>query len=138
MSSVNFLPALETFRACTAELIPYDFATASKMNVFFKGGSAELTESAMERLDAVADYLNNDPGINTAYVEGHSDAAGETGRNFELSKQRAEAAYNYLLQRGVAETKLKLRYYGQRRPIASNKTAAGRAKNRRVSLRLIK
>jgi outer membrane protein OmpA-like peptidoglycan-associated protein len=108
------------------------------MNVFFQGGSAELTDTAIERLDAVADYLIHDANISTAYVEGHSDAAGETGRNFELSKQRAEAAYNYLLQRGVNESKLKLRYYGQRRPIASNKTASGRAKNRRVSLRLIK
>lgn len=138
MSSMKFQPALEKFRACTAALIPYDYQTASNMNVFFPGGATELTAEARERLDAVADYLLNDTGITVAYIEGHSDSAGETGRNFELSKERAEAAYAYLVTRGIPEGKLRLRYYGQRKPIASNDTPAGRAKNRRVLLRLEK
>jgi len=138
MSSIKFQPALEKFRACTAELIQYDYKTASNMKVFFPGGGVALTQAAIDRLDAVADYLLHDSEINLAYIEGHSDSAGEQGKNFELSKLRAEAAYSYLLRKGVPENKLKLRYYGQRRPVASNKTAAGRAKNRRVALRLVK
>ncbi len=67
---------------------------------------------------------------------GHTDAVGSNAANLTLSKDRAESVKNYLVSRGVNVGKIEAVGYGETQPVASNKTAAGRQKNRRVEFTL--
>jgi outer membrane protein OmpA-like peptidoglycan-associated protein len=65
-------------------------------------------------------------------IEGHTDNKGKPDHNKDLSKRRALAVKAYLVKKGIAESRLDAEGFGQDKPIADNKTEAGRAKNRRV------
>jgi len=67
---------------------------------------------------------------------GHTDNTGKVETNKALSQKRADAVKAYLVSKNIAESRLTATGMGQDEPIADNKTAAGRAKNRRVELKL--
>jgi len=88
-------------------------------------------------LDAVAAALVHHPEIFQVEVGGHTDNQGDAAHNRELSKRRAAAVVEYLHNRGVESKRLTAAGYGPDRPIGSNKTAAARAKNRRVEFNIL-
>jgi OOP family OmpA-OmpF porin len=104
-------------------------------NVEFETGSAVLTDAGKERLAPVVDFLNNQPEVQVVVI-GHTDAQGSEIYNQKLSEGRAEAVAEYLESRGIAHARLSSRGRGESQPIADNKTAEGRALNRRVELRI--
>ena len=67
-------------------------------------------------------------------IDGHTDAQGSDESNQVLSDNRAGAVKNYLVGKGITETRLKSAGYGETKPVADNTTAAGRAKNRRTEM----
>ena len=69
-------------------------------------------------------------------VKGHTDNVGNADYNMKLSKARAEAVYNYLLEAGVDKSHLTYEYYGMTRPIATNDTPEGQLMNRRVEFEI--
>jgi outer membrane protein OmpA-like peptidoglycan-associated protein len=83
-------------------------------------------------LDGVAALMVHHPEIFQVEVSGHTDSVGDAAHNTELSKQRAAAVVAYLTTKGVDAKRLSSQGYGPDKPIASNMTAPGRAKNRRV------
>ncbi len=88
-------------------------------------------------LDAIAAKINEDPSIKKIEIQGHTDSIGSEKYNMALSKRRANAVKNYLVKKGgVAADRLTVVGYGESMPIASNKTKEGRAKNRRVELKI--
>jgi len=70
-------------------------------------------------------------------VHGHTDAVGPEGYNAALSERRAQAAFDYLMDQGVAPDRMRTAAHGSTLPAASNARAAGRAQNRRVEFRLV-
>ncbi len=88
-------------------------------------------------LDDVASIIKANPQIKKIKVEGNTDAIGSEAYNMKLSQKRAEAVVQYLTNKGVPATKLEPVGYGKTRPIATNKTAAGRAQNRRVEFNVV-
>ena len=68
-------------------------------------------------------------------IEGHTDSNGSDAYNIKLSQQRMESVKQYLVSKGIAETRLLALGFGEGKPIATNKTSSGRAKNRRVELK---
>ena len=68
-------------------------------------------------------------------IEGNTDNVGDDNKNLKLSQDRAAAVKKYLVNKGIAEDRLTAIGFGETRPIADNKTAAGRSKNRRVDLK---
>ncbi|MBA4168117.1 MAG: OmpA family protein, partial [Chitinophagaceae bacterium] len=70
-------------------------------------------------------------------IEGHTDATGKPEANKSLSLKRAEAVKLYLVQNGIEEVRLTAIGFGSEKPLESNKTPEGRAKNRRVEIRLV-
>jgi outer membrane protein OmpA-like peptidoglycan-associated protein len=70
-------------------------------------------------------------------VHGHTDAVGPEGYNADLSARRAQAAFAYLMDQGVAPDRMRTDAHGSARPAASNANAGGRARNRRVEFRLV-
>ncbi len=101
--------------------------------VNFETGKSELTPESKTILDGVAESLVANDEINVQ-VSGHTDNTGSAALNNRLSKARAESVRAYLEEKGVAAARLKAAGFGPTKPIASNKTAAGRAQNRRVEL----
>lgn len=104
-------------------------------NVEFEPGSAVLTDAGKAQLDPVVEFLQNQPDVQVEVI-GHTDAQGSEGYNQKLSEGRAEAVADYIESKGVAHARLKSKGRGESQPLASNKTAEGRAQNRRVELRI--
>ena len=102
--------------------------------VNFITDSAELTPASKKRLDRVAESLQDWHEVDVE-VEGHTDSVADPAYNMDLSQRRAESVRDYLVSRGVSSSRLSARGYGETQPVASNETAEGRAKNRRVELR---
>lgn len=103
--------------------------------VSFHPGSDRLTEKSAAILTQAAEALKA-LDKKTVTIAGHTDSQGDENYNLGLSLSRANAVKRYLTQRGIAASRLKSVGYGESQPIASNDTAAGRARNRRVELRL--
>lgn len=104
-------------------------------NIFFATGSAKLLAKSYGSLDNVVKILQGDPTYKID-IEGHTDTIGTAEKNHTLSHDRANAVKAYLVSKGIEESRVTTAGYGFERPIASNKTAAGRAKNRRVEMKL--
>jgi len=102
-------------------------------NVFFATGSFKLLPKSFKSLDEVVKLLKEDETL-TIDIDGHTDAQGSDESNQVLSDNRAGAVKNYLVGKGVSETRLKSAGYGETKPVADNTTAAGRAKNRRTEM----
>ncbi|MBI2393192.1 MAG: OmpA family protein [Deltaproteobacteria bacterium] len=102
-------------------------------SVLFASGEYKLLPSAQESLNRVADALKN-MAEHTFVIEGHTDNVGKDSVNQELSRKRAEAVRDYLVVRGVPADMIKAVGKGSAVPVADNKTAEGRANNRRVEI----
>lgn len=103
--------------------------------IFFGTGSAKLLAKSNKSLNEIAKILTEDANLKLD-INGHTDNTGKPEKNLLLSENRAKAVYDYLVKKGISEDRLKSAGFGQEQPIADNKKAAGRAKNRRVELNL--
>lgn len=104
--------------------------------VQFVIGSATLTKEAKVELDKGVQIMNEHPDLKVS-VEGHTDNTGDANFNQKLSERRAAAVKDYVVKKGISADRLVTSGYGQTRPIADNKTAAGRAANRRVEFKVV-
>jgi OOP family OmpA-OmpF porin len=104
-------------------------------NVLFTSGSDALMGASYAALDSLAARMQHHAEWHLT-IEGHTDNSGDAAKNGKLSEKRAEAIRAYLMTRGIAADRLTAIGYGATRPVADNRTPAGRAKNRRVELRL--
>ena len=102
-------------------------------NIFFATGSFKLLPKSFKSLDEVATIMKSDD-LYQIQIDGHTDSQGDDAKNQTLSENRAKAVKDYLVSKGVPEARTASAGYGETKPIADNKTAAGRAKNRRVEL----
>jgi outer membrane protein OmpA-like peptidoglycan-associated protein len=87
-------------------------------------------------LDQHLAYLNEHPS-SPVFVEGHTDYMGSAAYNQNLSERRANAVRDYLIQKGVTSSRIKVAGFSEHQPIADNKTVEGRAINRRAELKVI-
>jgi adhesin transport system outer membrane protein len=88
-------------------------------------------------LDEIAGWLKSNPDL-AVEVQGHTDSRGERKYNIALSRKRAQSVVTYLEHKGINPARMTPKGYGPDNPIASNKTAQGRAKNRRVEIKPVK
>jgi len=105
--------------------------TQALEGVKFKTNSDFLLPESLPKLDAVAELMkaHNDYKLT---IDGYTDNTGDSAHNHELSLKRAEAAKARLIEDGIAANRITTHGYGEERPVATNDTAEGRAKNRRV------
>jgi outer membrane protein OmpA-like peptidoglycan-associated protein len=101
-------------------------------SVLFATGKSELMPTARKRLDDVVAALKDDPRSIT--IVGHTDSVGSDDMNMALSQKRADAVRTYLVTHGLQENRVTSEGQGETQPIADNKTAEGRANNRRVEI----
>lgn len=106
-------------------------------NLEFATGKSELSEIAKASLDTLSEILVKKEQYKL-YVAGHTDNQGNKAKNLQLSKDRAQSVKKYLMSKGVDEKRLTAEGYGDARPVSSNNSEKGRAKNRRVELKIFK
>jgi len=104
--------------------------------VTFEVNSDVLKPESDSVLDEAAKTLNNEYPDAKVEVAGHTDSSGKAEYNMELSRRRAESVRKYLVEHGVDAGRLTSAGYGMTQPVADNKTKGGKAKNRRVELRI--
>ena len=102
--------------------------------ITFRSGSATLTPADKLIVDSVVGYVQSRPSY-AIQVQGHTDDRGSDELNQKLSESRAKAVADYLVSKGVDGARLSSAGFGESRPIAANETDAGRAQNRRVTLK---
>ncbi len=107
----------------------------SLSGILFRHDSAELKSESIAVLNATAETLRANPGVNVE-IAGHTDNQGDAAYNQGLSQKRANAVRNYLISQGVNGSRLSASGYGESQPVADNTTSEGRVQNRRVELRI--
>lgn len=104
-------------------------------SITFATGSGELTGDSKRILDEMAEGMKGQPNM-LIEVDGHTDSVGSQKSNLKLSKLRAQMVKEYLASKGIAPERMTTDGFGQFKPIATNKTAEGRAQNRRVEFKV--
>jgi len=102
-------------------------------DVLFDSGRAELKAGASRTVDRLAAFMRDHPE-RSLQVEGYTDSVGSDALNLALSQRRAEAVQAALVSRGVEGSRIKTNGMGKASPVASNDTAEGRQRNRRVEI----
>lgn len=105
-------------------------------NVFFDTDSYALLDASIFELNELLKLLKQNERLEIE-IDGHTDNRGTTAHNMELSENRAKAVYNYLVNKGISESRLSYVGYGEQKPIASNETTQGKARNRRTAFKVI-
>jgi outer membrane protein OmpA-like peptidoglycan-associated protein len=115
-----------------------DYDLQDSVTVNFRVNSAVLSAEAMSRLDALAEKALNAKSY-IIEVGGYADSSGNEARNFQLSRQRAEAVIQYLAVRHKIPVRrfVSPMGYGETEAVADNRTASGRAQNRRVEVKML-
>ncbi|WP_295607470.1 OmpA family protein [uncultured Lamprocystis sp.] len=108
----------------------------AEQELHFASGASTLPKGAIPSLDQIAALLQQYPQL-TAIINGHTDSSGSESINLALSKARAEAVRQGLIERGVAPERLTAEGLGETRPVGDNATPTGRLKNRRVEVLVI-
>jgi outer membrane protein OmpA-like peptidoglycan-associated protein len=102
-----------------------------KQKIFFDTNKATIQPRSFPLLDEIANALRSRPTM-TVRIEGHTDSRGKMAHNMQLSEARAESVRQHLTGLGIETARMEAKGYGPTQPIETNKTAAGREKNRRV------
>ena len=100
-------------------------------NIFFESGSTNLKSESFADIDRVVDVMRSVPNLKIE-IGGHTDSSGKDSFNLALSNSRARSVTEYILSKGIDANRVTYKGYGEANPVASNLTAEGRAKNRRV------
>ena len=104
--------------------------------VKFESGKSVIKKESFAILDQVVKVMSENPSYNLE-IHGHTDDQGDDAKNMKLSDDRAAAVKKYLTDKGVSGERTRSFGHGETQPIEDNKTAAGRAKNRRVEFKVV-
>lgn len=124
---------------CQPENLPEEIAegrTISLRNVFFKTDSASLLEESKFQLEALYKLMNEYDKMKIE-IRGYTDNVGDDAYNLELSKRRATAVENWLIDKGINPSRISSQGFGKSDPVETNNTEAGRARNRRVTFYIV-
>ncbi len=140
IGTIGFRQEYRRYLSCLAGLLPANFDQLKRTALYFApaipGENDGLPAAVARKLDKVLKLVKHDDKIRHFYVDGHASEPGDRTDNLALSKRRAELVAEYLTRGGISADRMTVRWHGERYPAASNGTVAGRAKNRRVTLRM--
>ncbi len=107
-----------------------------RRKINFVTDSAEIESSSEALMSEIADVLIRNPNIQLVEIQGHTDNRGGRDHNIDLSQRRSESVRQWLINHGVAGSRLEARGFGPARPLVPNITPANRARNRRVQFEI--
>ena len=119
------------------EIAPEDIKKISSIAsaIYFETGSAKLKKTSNAQLNSLVTIMEKYEAAQLT-IEGHTDSQGEDTFNMNLSQKRVDSVKEYLRSKGVLESRMTATGFGETKPVADNKTSSGRAKNRRVELKV--
>ena len=127
---VDVWQATSAGQACTALL-----ETLLESSFRLRAGESRVSGEHFPRLNRIADALARCPSVRLR-VAGHTDSTGDAEDNIRISELRARAYADYLASQGVSEKRLVWEGLGSAEPVSSNRSAAGRNRNRRVAIEI--
>ncbi|RKZ98050.1 MAG: hypothetical protein DRQ43_02060, partial [Gammaproteobacteria bacterium] len=133
----NFRKALTDYRDCEKTLVDFDLDEIKDLKLYFATNKDILSRRSKRDLSNIPLYLKMDPAILQIKVDAHADSRGRRRFNDNLSEKRSQAVVEYLLSIGIKAEMIYAVNYGERKPDHTNKTAQGRAKNRRADVQLL-
>lgn len=138
LSSSKFHRAYRDFVSCVGNLLNYSFEDISYTVLNFEFGSDDFTKASKRRIAMIKEYLMLDQELDLVLIDGFTDSYGARNINQKTSEKRANKIRQYFIDSGVEPSRIEASGYGEKRHIASNQTVLGRAKNRRVVIRMDK
>jgi len=105
-------------------------------NIYFETGKISLNASSSTDLEKLLQFLKDNPAT-ALEIQGHTDNIGSVALNTKLSLQRATSVVNYLVSKGINKVRLLAKGFGPSVQVALNNTKEGRAKNRRVEMKVL-
>ncbi len=138
---VNVLPrqfdsAYQRYRQCVQQMIPHTFDQLARITLHYSAEAQALNGKAKTELDKVARYARADKQVLGILIDAHSDLRDSPELGLTTSRLQAELVASYLSTKGIAPEVMASRWHGDQYPVASNDQEAGRAQNRRITLRL--
>jgi OOP family OmpA-OmpF porin len=134
------LTKAETYQELERDLtlVPLEKGETVRLNnIFFETAKAELRPESFTELDRVVTMLKQNPNMEIL-IGGHTDNVGSPASNIQLSSSRALSVQSYLISKGISNTRLRTKGFGETKPVAKNDTDAGRQQNRRVEFTIVK
>jgi OOP family OmpA-OmpF porin len=120
------------FKGENLELAPIQAGVSVTLtNIFFEFASAKLEKESFFELDRLIEIMQKNPNM-AIEMQGHTDNVGSAESNLRLSQNRADAVRDYIVSKGIPLNRVFSVGFGESRPISSNETTEGQAKNRRV------
>lgn len=138
LSPIKFQKMYARYTRCIGQLLNFNYQDVAENTFYFAPDSHVLDDKMKKQLRRVAQYVRADHQIEKVQIIGYTDDTGRNGYNNAISERRAMAVNNYLLRQGLTEERLSVTWVGELKPLARNDTDAGRAKNRRVEVNLVK
>lgn len=138
LSTARFHKAYQDFVGCVGNLLNYNFDDISYTVLNFEFNSDKFTKASKRRIAMIREYLSLDKELELVLIDGFSDSYGPRHINQKTSTKRANKIRDYFVSNGIDPSRIEAKGYGEKRHIASNETVLGRAKNRRVVIRMDK
>jgi len=140
-NSINFnLPKFAEYQEIDTHIIMVKTEIGSKVvlrNIFFDVGKFNLKDQSVSEIQKVQELLVKNPQLKVQ-INGHTDNTGDAASNKSLSLKRANAVVDYLISKGIDQTKVSAKGYGSERPIVSNDDeSGGREVNRRTEIEVV-
>ena len=105
-------------------------------NIFFDYDKATILQQSYSELQSLLGILRSHPNMKIE-IDGHTDGHGSVDYNQRLSENRAKAVVDFLISKGIDPKRLQYKGFGKTKPIDTNTTEEGRARNRRVEFKVI-
>lgn len=138
LSTSRFHKAYQKFVSCVGNLLNYSFDDISYTVLNFEFGSDKFTKASKRKINMIREYLSLDQELDIVLIDGFTDSYGGRNTNLKTSEKRANKIRQYFIDNGIEPSRIEAKGYGEKRHIASNQTVLGRAKNRRVVIRMDK
>lgn len=133
------IPALEKGQQYAESLLTITISEAKNFtldNVYFDSGNSNLKAASNKELDELFEYLSLKKDVRIQ-IAGHTDDVGNEDTNLTLSENRSKAVQSYLVKKGIDKSRIEIKAFGETSPIYDNATEEGRAKNRRIEVRVL-
>ncbi len=138
LSTSRFNKAYQEFIGCVGNLLNYSFDDIAYTVLNFEFNSDKFTKASKRRISMITEYLSLDTELELVLIDGFTDSYGGRATNQKTSEKRANKIRDYFVKNGIDPSRIEAKGYGEKHHIASNDTVLGRAKNRRVVIRMDK
>ncbi|MGR5167216.1 OmpA family protein [Vibrio astriarenae] len=136
--STNLSRSVKSFDLCRETLPPISFHQASGLELHFANAKNTLTAKHKQKIEEISMLVKRDSSIVKVLIDGYTDSNGDPVSNLSISKKRGSNVAQWFMESGVERGMIEVRGHGERYPKYSNSSELGRAKNRRVEIRLVR